>query len=172
MQPRNEGNPGSRRAYLEQQRHCAAATRNQRLAALRSLFCFIGRQVPEPIAHAAQIQGVPLRRVAPPLIPYLEKAEVDAELAVPDRATPLGRRNYALLLFLYNTGARATEAAELPVGALALDAVQLSASSARAASSGTVHSGPTRLPCSPRCSRPDRRALQTRACSSTSDSSR
>jgi len=110
-------------AYLEQQRHCAAATRNQRLAALRSLFRFIGRQVPELIAHAAQIQGVPLRRVAPPLIPYLEKAEVDAVLAVPDRATPLGRRNYALLLFLYNTGARATEAAELPVGALALDAV-------------------------------------------------
>jgi integrase/recombinase XerD len=109
--------------HLEQQRHCAAATRNQRLAALRSLFRFIARQVPELIAHAAQIQGVPLRRVAPPLIPYLEKAEVDAMLAVPDRATPLGRRNYALLLFLYNTGARATEAAELPVGALALDAV-------------------------------------------------
>jgi integrase/recombinase XerD len=109
--------------HLEQQRHCAAATRNQRLAALRSLFRFIGRQVPELIAHAAQIQGIPLRRVAPPLIPYLEKAEVDAVLAVPDRATPLGRRNYALLLFLYNTGARATEAAELQVGALALDAV-------------------------------------------------
>lgn len=109
--------------HLEQQRHCAAATRNQRLAALRSLFRFIGRQVPELIAHAAQIQGVPLRRVAPPLIPYLEKAEVDAMLAVPDRATPLGRRDYALLLFLYNTGARATEAAELSVGALALDAV-------------------------------------------------
>ncbi len=109
--------------HLEQQRHCGAATRNQRLAALRSLFRFIGRQVPELIAQATQIQGVPLRRVAPPLIPYLEKAEVDAVLAVPDRATPLGRRNYALLLFLYNTGARATEAAELPVGALALDAV-------------------------------------------------
>ena len=109
--------------HLEQQRHCAAATRNQRLAALRSLFRFIGRQVPELIAHAAQIQGIPLRRVAPPLIPYLEKTEVDALLAVPDRTTPLGRRNYALLLFLYNTGARATEAAELRVGALALDAM-------------------------------------------------
>ena len=109
--------------HLEQQRHCAAATRNQRLAALRSLFRFIGRQVPELVAHAVEIQGVPLRRVAPPLIPYLEKTEVDAVLAVPDRTTPLGRRDYALLLFLYNTGARATEAAELPVGALALDAV-------------------------------------------------
>lgn len=108
---------------LEQRRHCGAATRNQRLAALRSLFRFIGRQVPELVAHAAQIHGVPLRRVAPLLIPYLEKTEVDAVLAVPDRATPLGRRDYALLLFLYNTGARATEAAELPVGALALDAV-------------------------------------------------
>jgi site-specific recombinase XerD len=109
-------------AHLEQQRHSAVATRNQRLAALRSLFRFIGRQVPELIDHATQIQGVPLRRAPPPTIPYLEKAEIDAVLAVPDRHTSRGRRDYALLLFLYNTGARATEAAGLTVGALALDA--------------------------------------------------
>jgi integrase/recombinase XerD len=109
-------------AHLEQQRHSAVTTRNQRLAALRSLFRFIGRQVPELIDHATQIQGIPLRRAPPPTIPYLEKAEIDAVLAVPDRLTPRGRRDYALLLFLYNTGARATEAAELTVGALVLDA--------------------------------------------------
>ncbi|WP_412177458.1 tyrosine-type recombinase/integrase [Mesorhizobium sp. YC-39] len=31
-------------------------------------------------------------------------------LAAPDRRTEQGRRDYALLLFLYNTGARASEA--------------------------------------------------------------
>ena len=108
-------------AHLEQQRHCGVATRNQRLAALRSLFRFIGQHVPELIDHATQIRSVPLRRTPPATIPYLEKAEIDAVLAVPDRHTLLGRRDYALLLFLYNTGARASEAADLSIGALVLD---------------------------------------------------
>ena len=108
--------------HLEQQRRCTVATRNQRLAALRSLFRVIGRQVPELIERATQIQDVPLRRAPQPTIPYLEKVEIDAVLAVPDRNTPQGRRDNALLLFLYNTGARATEAADLTIGALTLDA--------------------------------------------------
>lgn len=108
-------------AHLEQQRHCSVATRNQRLAALRSLFRFVGQNVPELIDHATQIQGVPLRRTPPPTIPYLDKVEIDVLLAIPDRRTPAGQRDHALLLFLYNTGARASEAADLPVGALVLD---------------------------------------------------
>jgi site-specific recombinase XerD len=108
-------------AHLEQQRHCVVATRNQRLAALRSLFRFIGRQVPELIDHAISIQGIPVRRSPPPTMPYLEKLEIDAVLAVPDRSTSQGRRDYALLLFLYNVGARAAEAANLTVGQLALE---------------------------------------------------
>jgi site-specific recombinase XerD len=40
---------------------------------------------------------------------------MDALLAAPDRRTALGRRDYALLLFLYNVGARATEAAQLSI---------------------------------------------------------
>jgi integrase len=39
-----------------------------------------------------------------------------ALLAAPDRRTPQGQRDYALLLFLYNTGARADEAAQLTIG--------------------------------------------------------
>jgi integrase/recombinase XerD len=51
-------------------------------------------------------------------MPYLEKAEVDALLAVPDRDQEQGRRDYAILLFLYNTGARAQEAADVTIGDL------------------------------------------------------
>ena len=40
---------------------------------------------------------------------------MDALLAGPDRGTSQGRRDYALLLFLYNSGARANEAAQLLV---------------------------------------------------------
>jgi integrase/recombinase XerD len=106
--------------YLEDERGNCSATRNQRLGALHSLFRFIGRLVPELVDHAAQIQAIPLRRSAAPVMPYLDKHEVDALLAVPDRRRTQGRRDYALLLFLYNTGARATEATEVTLADLSL----------------------------------------------------
>jgi site-specific recombinase XerD len=107
-------------AHLEQERGNSISTRNQRLAALHSLFRFIGRLVPELVDHAVQIQAIPLRRTATPVMPYLDKHEMDSLLAVPDRRRAQGCRDYALLLFLYNTGARATEAAELTVANLSL----------------------------------------------------
>ena len=106
---------------LEETRGNCVATRNQRLAALRSLFRFIGRCVPELVEHAARIGAIPDRRAPEPMVDYLEKSEVEALLAVPDRSRELGRRNHALLLLLYNTGARASEAARLAVSDLRLD---------------------------------------------------
>ena len=108
-------------AYLEEERGNAVDTRNLRLTAIHSLFRFVSRQIPELIEHATQIQNIPLRRTVQPTVAYLEKAEIDALLATPDRCSLQGQRDYALLLFLYNTGARATEAAQTTVGALQLD---------------------------------------------------
>jgi integrase/recombinase XerD len=105
---------------LEHERQNAAATLNQRVTVIHSLFRFVGRHVPESVERASQLQGVPLRRVDHPTVPYLEKAELDALLATPDRRRRTGLRDYALLLFLYNTGARADEAAHLTRGALEL----------------------------------------------------
>lgn len=106
--------------HLEDHRRNSIATRNQRLAGIHSLFRFIARLVPELVDHAAQIQAIPLRRTAVPVMPYLDKHEIDALLAVPDRRRAQGRRDYALLLFLYNTGARASEAAHVTIADLSL----------------------------------------------------
>ena len=106
--------------YLEQVRRNRAATLNQRVSVIHSLFRFIGRHIPELVERASQLQAVPLRRVDHPTVPYLEKAEIDAVLATPDRRRRLGQRDYALLVFLYNTGARADETAHLTRGALDL----------------------------------------------------
>jgi integrase/recombinase XerD len=106
--------------YLKSERHNAATTLNQRLTMIHSLFRFIGRQAPELVELAAQLQAVPLRRVDYPTVPYLEKAAIDALLATPDRERPQGQRDYALLLFRYNSGARADEAAHLTRGTLDL----------------------------------------------------
>jgi site-specific recombinase XerD len=106
--------------YLELERKNTAATLNHRVSVIHSLFRFIGRLVPELVERASQLQAVPLRRVDHPTVPYLEKPEIDALLATPDRRRRQGQRDYALLLFLYNTGARADEAAHLTRGALDL----------------------------------------------------
>jgi integrase/recombinase XerD len=109
-------------AYLEAERGNAVATRNQRLTSLHSLFRFIGRQAPELVEQATEIQAIPLRRAMIPTMEYLDKREIDALLAVPDRQRLQGRRDYALLLFLYNTGARASEVAAMTIGNLDLAA--------------------------------------------------
>jgi site-specific recombinase XerD len=107
-------------AHLESARSCSVATRNQRLAAIHSLARFIGLRSPEHLAWSAEVRAIPLKKTAEPTIGYLDKAEMDAMLQIINRRTVLGTRNYALLLFLYNTGARADEAAHVHVADLAL----------------------------------------------------
>jgi integrase/recombinase XerD len=105
---------------LEQTRECGVTTRNQRLAVIDALARFIGQHSPEHIEWCGQIRAIPFKKAAKPQITYLEKAEMDALLAAPNRNTAQGRRDYVLLLFLYNTGARADEAAQLKIGDLNL----------------------------------------------------
>lgn len=106
---------------VETARGCGIATRNQRLAAIHALARFIAEHSPEHIAWSAQVRCVPYKKGTQATVPYLDKAEIDALLACPDRRTQQGLREYALLLFLYNTGARASEASELTIGDLHLD---------------------------------------------------
>jgi integrase/recombinase XerD len=105
---------------LEQVRKCGTATRNQRLAAIHSLSRFIGLHSPEHVAWCGQIRVIPPKRAPRSCITYLEKSEMDALLDAPDKSTEQGHRDRALLLFLYNTGARADEAAQTTIGDLTL----------------------------------------------------
>ena len=102
--------------YLEEDRRCSAATRNQRLGGLHALARFIGENSPEHVEWCAQVRLIPFKKTTQAGIIYLEKPEMDGLLASPDRNTAQGQRDYALLLFLYNAGARASEAAELRIG--------------------------------------------------------
>jgi len=101
--------------HIERDRGCAVLTRNHRLAAIHSLARFIGARSPEHVSWSSYVRSVPFKKAPKTVIGYLEEHEVDALLRVPDRCTALGARDYALLLFLYNSGARADEAASLRV---------------------------------------------------------
>jgi len=101
--------------YLESTRKCAISTRNQRLAAIHSLARFVALHSPEHLAWCGEICTIPFKRCTQKPVTYLEKAEIDALLAAPNLRSAQGRRDHLLLLFLYNTGARADEAAQVLV---------------------------------------------------------
>jgi site-specific recombinase XerD len=95
---------------LETERANSVTTRNCRLATIRSFFKHLIRQ---DLDHAAQYQRVlalPAKKAKQTLATYFEAEEVNLILRQPDKRTALGQRDHALLLFLYNTGARVSEA--------------------------------------------------------------
>jgi len=99
--------------HIEEKRKCSVSSRNQRLAAIHALAGFIAERCPEHLEWCAQLRVVRSKRSAPTPVCYLEKPEIDALLEAPSPITKLGCRDHALLLFLYNSGARAEEAAKL-----------------------------------------------------------
>lgn len=107
--------------HIQQQRDCSAKTRNVRLAAIRSLFSFIARQQPEMLAQCRQIRAIPLKRTNQVSVDYLEEKELQALMDAVDVNTRTGVRDRALLLLLYNTGARVSEVVTLDLNDLQLD---------------------------------------------------
>jgi site-specific recombinase XerD len=111
---------------VENDRGCTKRTRNARLAAIRSLFAFIAREEPELILQCQQIRAIPLKRAEHKTIEYLEEKEMQAIFDAIDINTRTGVRDRALLLLLYNTGARVSELVNLELDDLRLnDAPQL-----------------------------------------------
>ena len=100
-------------AHLEDERGCSVQTRNQRLTAIRAFARFVASRDPAHLEWSANIRSIAVKKAVPQPISWLSKDEMDALLKVPDRQTPRGRIEHALLLFLYNSGARVSEATEL-----------------------------------------------------------
>jgi site-specific recombinase XerD len=106
--------------YLEKERSNKITSRNARLAAIRSFFHHLVENDP---LHAGEYERVlSLESKQSPESPpeYFEPEDVRELLAQPDQSTVDGRRDYALMLFLYNTGARISEALGVRVVDLSL----------------------------------------------------
>lgn len=100
---------------VEGKRRCSVRTRNQRLSAIHALARFIGQHAPEHLQWCAEVRLIPFKRTMDRSITCLDREEMRALLNAPVRWSPQGERDYALLLFLYNSGARVSEAAELSI---------------------------------------------------------
>ena len=107
--------------YLEHDRRNSVATRNVRLAAVHAFFRYCAMEYPARLAHCQRVLAVPFKRTGSRPVDYLEHEEIEAILGVVDRGTVDGRRDYALLATLFNTGARVGEIVGLSVADLRLD---------------------------------------------------
>lgn len=107
--------------HLETVRGCSPRTRNARLAAIRAFFGFLAREEPALLLHCQTIRAIPRKRAEYPTIDYLEEQEIQALLDAVDVNSRTGIRDRALLLLMYNTGARASEIVGLNVSDLRLD---------------------------------------------------
>ena len=84
--------------HLEQDRGCSVATRNQRLAALRSFARHVAVRDAALVAWAGSIRAIPLKKTVRPRIAWLSAAHMDAMIAGPDRHTVGGRVEHACLV--------------------------------------------------------------------------
>ncbi|HEX4783948.1 MAG TPA: tyrosine-type recombinase/integrase [Candidatus Sulfotelmatobacter sp.] len=94
---------------LEKERRISARTRNLRLSAVRSFFHYIAFETPGHAAHIQQVLAIPGKRYTRRLVNFLTRPEAEALLGAPDLATPLGRRDHALILLALQTGLRLSE---------------------------------------------------------------
>jgi integrase/recombinase XerD len=107
--------------HMERDRHNGVSTRNQRLAALRTFFEYLGRRSPEALQLCQQVHAIPTKRTSLPETRFIAREQVQALF---ERLPDVGRlalRDRVLLLFLYNTGARAQEVADLRIENLTLE---------------------------------------------------
>lgn len=107
--------------HIESRRSNAIQTRNHRLVAVRRLFEYVASREPRHLEHARRVMTIPRKRGGVlPEIGYLEKEQMTALLNAVANGSTRGRRDYAMLLFMYNTGARVQEVADTRVGWLSL----------------------------------------------------
>lgn len=99
--------------WLQSERGNSPATRNQRLAVIKSLARYTAVERPEFLDQATQIIAVKQKKTPATDMGYLTGDEVKALLAEPDPATRRGLRDTVLLSMLYDTAARVQEICDL-----------------------------------------------------------
>lgn len=99
--------------WIESERGCGISTRNQRLAAIRSFFRFAQFEFPERLDSFQKILSLPSKKTIPTVIPYLTADEMRVLLSEPDISTVSGRRDLAIMCFLYDSGCRVQELIDL-----------------------------------------------------------
>jgi site-specific recombinase XerD len=96
--------------FLEDERGCSVATRNNRLAAIRAFLKYAADVDVSAVAFLKEIKKVPVKKLdCIDAIAYMSETAVTALITEPDAATPKGLRDRFFMVLLYDTGARMQE---------------------------------------------------------------
>lgn len=102
-------------SYLENERNNSITTRNQRLAAICSFIKHIYTKENTHILEFQKILNIPYKKSEQKMIEYLSIEALEIFLAQPNLKSKKGRRDLAILVTLYDTGARVSELINLKV---------------------------------------------------------
>lgn len=95
---------------LETSRGCSIQTRNHRLNGIRSFVSYAATTDLEVVAVKQALETIPMKKTeALDGVRHLSEASVAELLGIPDGKTWKGRRDLALLSFMYDTAARVQE---------------------------------------------------------------
>ncbi|MGH9277366.1 MAG: tyrosine-type recombinase/integrase, partial [Acidimicrobiales bacterium] len=101
--------------WLQAERGCSAATRNQRLAVIKSFCRYTAVEQPDHLDHLTQVLAIRQKNTPAPELGHLSGDEVKALLAEPGTASPRAVRDTVLLSLAYDTAARVQELCDLNV---------------------------------------------------------
>lgn len=107
--------------WLEKERSCGVATRNQRLAAIHSFVRYVQIERPAYMPQCQSVLNIPFKKKEAKAITYLTIDDMRLLLEQPNHSTKQGRRDLTILSLLYDSGARVQEIADLCVRDLRLD---------------------------------------------------
>lgn len=101
--------------WIETSKNVSISTRNQRLAAIHSFFRYAQTENPEILFESQKVLGIPFKKKQQQTIPHLSMDQLAYLFEQPDSSTKRGRRDLALMVVLYDAGARVQELIDLKV---------------------------------------------------------
>jgi len=101
--------------WLEAERGCSTATRNQRLAVIKSFCRYTAIEQPDHLEQVTQVLAIRQKNTPDPQLGHLTADEVKALLAEPGTASSRAIRDTVLLTLAYDTAARVHELCDLDV---------------------------------------------------------
>jgi len=96
-------------SWIENERNCSAATRNQRLAAIHAFFSYMQSELPDLIFKFQEILAIPMKKCKQKTVEFMSDEGVKALLAQPDQKTKGGRKHTVLLSYMFATACRVQE---------------------------------------------------------------
>lgn len=99
--------------YLEKTRGIGINTRNQRLAAVHAFFRYLQYRDPAGFGQCAEVLSIPLKKAPVKPMSYMSAEETRLLFSVPDQKDDAQLRDLAIMVLLYETGARVQELIDL-----------------------------------------------------------